>query len=71
MQIKILGDRPRRDLDNILNSFTIEEIVSEYNNLFNVPMLPIEGREFDANYRNNDLAIHFHKHLFSLVKKSY
>ena len=33
MKIKILGDRPKHDLDKILNSFTIEEIVSEYTDL--------------------------------------
>jgi tRNA1(Val) A37 N6-methylase TrmN6 len=43
-----------------------DEILSEYNNLYNVPMLTINGREFDASYRNNNLAMNFHRHLFSV-----
>jgi len=47
-------------------SLSEEDIISEFNNFYNVPMISIYGREFDASYRNNDLAINFHPHLYSV-----
>lgn len=44
-----------------------DNINSEFNNFYNVPMISINDQgDFDANYRNNDLVIHFHPHLFSV-----
>jgi len=43
-----------------------EQIASETANLLNVPVIPINGRDFDASYRNNDLAINFHPHLYAV-----
>ncbi len=47
-------------------SMTNEEIETSYNHLCNIPCLHIEDRDIVANYRNNDLAINFHPHLFKV-----
>lgn len=45
-------------------SLNDERIVSAFNNLKNVPMIPIYDRNLSANYRNNELCYHFHRHLY-------
>jgi DNA modification methylase len=41
-----------------------EKIISVFNNLQNVPVISFNDKDLTANYRNNELCLHFQKHLY-------
>jgi len=43
-----------------------ERISYSFNHLKNVPCIHINGRDFSANYRNNELAITHHPHMYGV-----